>query len=100
MQFSSGGLGSSWTITDCWQISFPCDCMSEVLIFMLAVGQRLFLVPRDRLQVFSMGPIDSLQYGNLLSPNNQGSLHDSFLLKCHPIKPVPPRIISLLVNSK
>lgn len=71
VQFSSGGLGSSWTITDCWQISFPCDCMSEVLIFMLAVGQRLFLVPKDLLQVFSMGPIDSLQYANLLSPNNQ-----------------------------
>ena len=59
VQFSSGGLGSSSSISGRWQIPFPSDCIEEVLIFVLAIDQRVFLAPRKHLQVPSMQPTGS-----------------------------------------
>lgn len=49
--------GPSFELTGCWQNSFPCDYMTKVPIFLLAVGQGPLLAPTGCPWVLSMRPL-------------------------------------------
>ena len=99
--FSTGGLGiffsHSW-----WSAGFIPLWLYRWGPHSLAVVQRLFSTTRGYLHSLSKGPMDSLHHGHLLSPDNLEGVSLTFhcLSKDHLIKPDPPRISSLFVDSK
>lgn len=86
----------------CWQSSFPCGHMTNILIFLLASDWELLLAPRSHLKSLAAWPsqaIHSMAVCFLPGQPELVSLKGHLWLKVYLIRSGPPRILShLMVN--
>ena len=79
---------------------------TEVLIFLLAISQRLLSAPRYQLQFLATWP--SYRFSHMVvyfikaSKGNLSNCRESLALFCkiHPMRSESPRIISILIKGK
>ena len=98
VRVSRGAWGPLPGLRDCWRISIPCSCRTEVPVFLLAVSRGLLFSPTERSQICGTWPSAWAVYNIVVCFFKDSCFLSLFMAS--PIMSGPTGQFSRFINSK